>query len=407
MGRPCLLVEYSAAELTAVPNIIGSQLSQQGISYGHISHRGTEVSAWFVKAEQQANLRDTRITLLRLHAEHQALRRVARGLASQTLVPQPQSIEAIEMKDFISRALGHLTKPKRFGTSQQRFLELMNVYEQVAAHDDIPLVAGNLARFSSQVGLNLRKYLEDSSAGTTTAEGPKFEWQASPEQIEYHLGRLKAQFIDVKWLQSVLSKLAPAVCLIKVAKLGISATGFLIARDLVITNYHVLSSPEDSLLQPDVLRSVQLSFDSATSPNDLKIFTLAQDPVVWSSPISQLDCLLLRVSEDVTAAAAVQPIVANNGVMLEEGAGLHILQHPQGASLKLFTSPNSVTEVRPQSGLVRYLSLADHGSSGAPCFDDDQRLVAIHHAERGTPFGSVREGILFNNIYLQIQCYLS
>jgi hypothetical protein len=110
-GKPCLLVEYSAEELTDVPNIIGSQLSQQGISYGHISHRGTEVSVWFVKAEQQANLRDTRITLLRLHAEHQSLRRVARGLANQKLVPQPQSNEAAELKDFISRTLGHLTNP--------------------------------------------------------------------------------------------------------------------------------------------------------------------------------------------------------------------------------------------------------------------------------------------------------
>ena len=51
----------------------------------------------------------------------------------------------------------------------------------------------------------------------------------------------------------------------------------------------------------------------------------------------------------------------------------------------------------------RYLSLADHGCSGAPCFDDQQRLVAVHHAERGTPFGSVREGILFDHVYAQIQ----
>ncbi|MGD1092243.1 MAG: serine protease [Bryobacteraceae bacterium] len=405
MGRPGLLVEYSAADLTDVPNIIGAKLPQQGISYGHLSHRGTEVGAWFVKAELQSSLRDTRITLLRLHAEHQALRRVARGLASQKIVPQPQSNEAAEMKDFISRTLGHLTKPKRFGIAQQGFLKLMNVYQQVAAGDDIPLVVGNLARFSSQVGLNLQKYLEDKSAGTT-AEGPEFEWQANPEQIEYHLGRLKAQLIDARWLRSALSNLAPAVCLIKVAKLGISATGFLIARDLVITNYHVLSSSEDSLLPPDMLTSVQLSFDFATPPNDLKIFTLAQNPVVWSSSVPQLDCLLLRVSEDVTASAAIQPIVANNAVVPEDGAGLLIIQHPQGESLKLFTSPNSVTEVRSQSGLVRYLSLADHGSSGAPCFDDDQRLVAVHHAERGTPFGSVREGILFSSIYPQIQIYL-
>lgn len=217
---------------------------------------------------------------------------------------------------------------------------------------------------------------------------------------------MKTQYIDVKWIQTALDKLAPAVCLIKVAQLGISATGFLIGRDLVITNYHVLSSSAgNSLLPPDVLNSVQLSFGSAPAPNASRTFALAQNAVVWSSPIEELDCLLLRVSEDVTAAAAIQPIVADSGAMLEQGAGLLIFQHPQGESLKLFTSPNSVTEVK-SNGLVRYLSLADHGSSGAPCFDDDQRLVAIHHAERSTPFGSVREGILFRSVYPQIQNYL-
>jgi hypothetical protein len=165
VGKPCLLVEYSAAELSGVPNIIGSQLAEQGIGYGHISHVGIEVSAWFVKADERPDLRDTRITLLRLHAEHQALRRVARGLASQKIVFKAQSSEAAELKGFISRTLEHLTKPKRFGIAQQRFLELMNVYDRVAARDDIPLVVGNLARFSSQLGLNLQKYLEGALSG--------------------------------------------------------------------------------------------------------------------------------------------------------------------------------------------------------------------------------------------------
>ena len=405
-GQPCLLVEYDASELAEVPRIFGAEVSGQGINYGQISHRGTDVSVWFAKAGQATPVRDTRITLLRLHAEHQALRQVARGLAKQTVSPQPGSNEAKELKDFISRTLDHLTKPARFGVDQQRFVDLMSVYEKVAGHDDIPLVVANLSKFSAQLGLNLQKYLENKSAGSAV-EGPDFDWQASPEDIEYHLGRLKADYVDVKWMQAAFDKLAPAVCLIKVAKLGISATGFLIAPDLVVTNFHVLSPDGESLYPADVLATVQFTFELAKPPNDSKVFNLAAaNPVVWSSPVLQLDCLLLRLSQDVAAAAAVQPLVATNGVAPENGAGLLILQHPQGESLKLFTAANSVTEVRPKTGLLRYLSLADHGSSGAPCFDDQQRLVAVHHAERGTPFGSVREGILFDHVYAQIQSYL-
>ena len=48
---------------------------------------------------------------------------------------------------------------------------------------------------------------------------------------------------------------------------------------------------------------------------------------------------------------------------------------------------------------MQYVSKGEPGSSGGPCFDDDLRLVAIHHAEVEKPFGLVREGILFKTVF--------
>jgi len=408
LGRPCLLVEYSTAELAAVPNMIGSQVTKQGIAYGHVSHSPIRdvVSTWFVQREMQNNMRDTRMALLRLHAEHQALRRVVRALADQKLAPKPQSTESKDLKGFLSRALGHLNKPNRFGVAQQRFVELMNLYEQVAARDDIPLVVANLDRFTAQIGLDLKRFLEDNTA-EPVGTGPEFDWKATPEQVEYHLGRLKSQILlDAEWLRSALDKLAPAVCLIRQPNLGMSATGFLIAPNLVITNYHVLSnngSPSGPLYPTKILADVQLTFQFAKPPNDRTTFALSETPVLWAS--ADLDCILLQVSEDIIAAG-IQPVSVGNSAIPADGSGLLILQHPKGESLKISTSPNAVTGVYMASGLIQYISLAEHGSSGAPCFNDDLQLVAVHHAERSKPFGSVREGILFDTIYSKIRKYL-
>jgi hypothetical protein len=37
-----------------------------------------------------------------------------------------------------------------------------------------------------------------------------------------------------------------------------------------------------------------------------------------------------------------------------------------------------------------------------PCFDENWYLVALHHAQKAKTFGSIREGILFANIYQDI-----
>jgi endonuclease G len=66
--------------------------------------------------------------------------------------------------------------------------------------------------------------------------------------------------------------------------------------------------------------------------------------------------------------------------------------------MSLAVNRNGVSSVDAQRGLVQYVTRTAGGSSGSPCFDDDWKVVALHHAERSRPFGSVREGILVSSI---------
>jgi len=127
-------------------------------------------------------------------------------------------------------------------------------------------------------------------------------------------------------------------------------------------------------------------------------------PVRFSG-VSALDFALLRTAEDVQAALQLDVITYDGSAMPERGRGIHILQHPQGEPLKISGDADGVAGVFPEMSKVQYVSRAEPGSSGGPCFDDDLRLVAIHRCERRTKFGSVREGVLMEKVHQSIQSF--
>jgi hypothetical protein len=115
---------------------------------------------------------------------------------------------------------------------------------------------------------------------------------------------------------------------------------------------------------------------------------------------------LLRLAE--TVSGAMTPRVATlSSTTPKLKAGLSILQHPQGGDMMLAPSSNAVAHIDPENGLIQYLTRTGSGSSGAPCFDDQWEVAAIHHAERSLTFGTIREGILISRIQERIKKHLN
>lgn len=192
-----------------------------------------------------------------------------------------------------------------------------------------------------------------------------------------------------------------AVCQVRAGKIG---TGFLVAPDLVMTNYHVI----DSVLgRPDALRGVELRFDYRRDSRGQLLsqgisYRLAPDRQIVHSPEADLDVALLpvegRPGERPIGEVTGQPV---RGWLLPErqspktGQLLFIVQHP-GANESLKIAADFVQEV----GVKRftYRTNTGGGSSGAPCFNDRWELVALHRAGHDAPNPTFNQGVPFTAI---------
>lgn len=278
--------------------------------------------------------------------------------------------------------------------------ELILALEKDTKNSDIQKFCGRVLR---------QHFSLNDSVGLAAESSLPFEptdWglEVSDEELQGFLPKQFSFEADVGNLQRGL-ELANSVCKITFANPppGRSATGVLIAPDLVLTNYHVLSRKDGADLNA-LARSAQFEF-GYVSPKfgevaRTQILNAVGDrPVVASSPIDRLDYALLRLScnEDFS----IEPVSVNTSVLMPKSP-LNLLQHPEGNAMKVSLSNNGVVKTNEARGLVLYVNQTKRGSSGSPCFDNDWRLVALHHKEMDTSFGSIREGILLSAIYRHI-----
>ena len=205
---------------------------------------------------------------------------------------------------------------------------------------------------------------------------------------------------------SGLAVLAAQVCYVRVGAGG--GTGFLVDKDLVLTNQHVIApltdgraSAKDVRCRFDYHQPADGSALTLLSPTDV---ALAEEWLVDSRPPSdkdwdpslgdatpeEADYALVRLAEALGSAPVGGPTgddqakprgwikPAQPAPVLEKGNQLFMLQHPDGEPLQLAIGE---VELFNQRGTrVRHSANSKDGSSGSPCFDSDLRLVALHHA---------------------------
>jgi hypothetical protein len=190
-------------------------------------------------------------------------------------------------------------------------------------------------------------------------------------------------------------------------------TGFLVGPDVLMTNYHVLEKVLNGVVPPSKLT---LRFDYKMLANGPAVhagttYRLAAEPEKWllhASPYSahdlaasplgtpqpdELDYALLRVA----ASPGLDPVGAPAASLadpqprrwvelpaalpeLKKESTVFIVQHPEGAPLKMALDTQSVIGVNSNGTRVRYATTTEGGSSGSPCFDANWNLIALHHS---------------------------
>lgn len=146
-------------------------------------------------------------------------------------------------------------------------------------------------------------------------------------------------------------------------------TGFLIAPDLLMTNHHVLQTA-DVARQSTYTLHYELDLDNQLK--ETTVITAKTNGFFYTN--ATLDYTIVQLERAVIHVQPLhlQPLL----VRLDER--VTIIQHPGGHVKKISMQNNFV--VYADGEVVQYTTSTLPGSSGAPVFNDDFQVVAIHRA---------------------------
>jgi hypothetical protein len=242
------------------------------------------------------------------------------------------------------------------------------------------------------------KYQVSISSATLASTFPVPVLEIANGEAELQASRVRApDLLNVGFLAAAVRHSA-SVCRVE-ARTGQSfGAGFLVAPDLAVTSEHVVEKAGSA--------GLQLRFRCTTDAAGVLLQLDGTQPIARYSPPFKLDYALLRLSHRVDPVQGLAVVDIRGAPEPQPGDTLSILQHPDDGPMKLAVTTNGVVRTYPERSTVRYQTMTAGGSSGAPCFDEEWRLVAVHRAERAIVTGAVREGVLMRSIYREISSLL-
>ena len=204
----------------------------------------------------------------------------------------------------------------------------------------------------------------------------------------------EADFLPARFLQQG-ADLVPAVCRMRVlAPDGnrYTGTGFLIAPGFIMTNNHVLETPQWAV-------DSQAIFDFQEGGES---FRVALEPERFFITNEALDFTIVACDARQVRDIAPVPLLQNSALITRDDR-VYIIQHPRGRPKEVVLRNNDVIRVRDR--VVWYRADTEGGSSGSPVFNEDWQLVALHHAgwKEGGSKRATNEGISLPAIIRYLQ----
>lgn len=215
--------------------------------------------------------------------------------------------------------------------------------------------------------------------------------EKKPEDLRSELTELKSTnlekvfgqdgYVSLDWYRRGLARCAAVARIGREATRGVG-TGFLLLgtklhptlgdEPYILTNSHVVSpDPEVSIaMRPE---DAVITFEGLPGAEGS---TWKVKKLIFNSPIEKLDATLLQLDRPVADVEpyAIAPALPNR----QSQQRIYVVGHPLGGGVSFSLQDNLMLDWDQR--VVHYRTSTEPGSSGSPVFDDQWRLIALHHA---------------------------
>jgi len=225
------------------------------------------------------------------------------------------------------------------------------------------------------------------------------------EDLEKIIGR--DELMDINWLQKAIQA-SRSVCKVMVSD-GHVGTGFMLRGGYLLTNNHVIETA-DQAVNSKIVFNFQRGVDGQVQP--VTEYCLDGSFFVTSS-FREFDYALLKVDDHDGQLATWGHLDIEKFMDPQTDERVNIIQHPEGKSMKIALPDKIISKWKQY---LFYLADTKGGSSGSPVFNQDWKVIALHHAGKNekssgggmqiNEAGDIRptnRGILIKNILEDIK----
>lgn len=175
-----------------------------------------------------------------------------------------------------------------------------------------------------------------------------------------------------------------------------SGTGFIFKIDefnelFFMTNFHVIN---DKKLIPQTRIIFNYEEDILGETKISKSFTIDPDGPWYTSPISECDVTIFKLNATTPEIQDFNFLTLKK-IEVKKNDFVNIIHHPGGLTKRISLYHNIVTSVDIRT--VQYLTDTLKGSSGAPVFNSDWDIVALHHSGGPKKTGEGVKESMFRN----------
>jgi len=190
----------------------------------------------------------------------------------------------------------------------------------------------------------------------------------------------RSDLVDVNYLELAIA-IARGIARVRLPN-G-AGTGVLVGNGVLMTNHHVL--PDAATAQASV---AQFDYQENSAGQLLEMHAFALEPRRLFITDAALDYTLVAVAPRSARGRAIggYPWTKLIGTIgkAEKGDAINIIQHPLGGLKQIAFRDNEIIDIPAnRADFLYYTTDTQPGSSGAPCFNDQWELVALHH--QGVP----------------------